>query len=118
MGKVQYIGRNTIFGNPVKKGLSCAVCGKVHSDIDLVLACYRRYLAWRLTPAQEHLGKIASSRCKQMPGKEMGAVEFRKAVLVLDGKVLICPGCGKDAPKCHGRILESAIAWLKKSEVA
>lgn len=117
MGQVKYIGRNTIFGNPVKRGVSCAVCGEIHSDIDSVLVCYRRYLAWRLSPRNEHLGKVAARRCKQLPGQELGALEFRKAVLALDGKVLICPGCGKDAPKCHGRILEAAIAWLK-SEVA
>lgn len=115
--QVKYIGRNTIYGNPVKVGTSCPLCGKLHGQISDVLVCYRRYLFWRLNPDTEALGQKVVRRVYRMSGADISAAQFKKDVLALDGKILICPRCGVNHPNCHGRILENAIVWLKKASV-
>jgi hypothetical protein len=70
----------SIFGNPVKAGEPCPVCGLVHREPGDTLPCYRKWLA----------EKIASDPA------------FRAVVASLRRKTLVC-FC---APKpCHGDIL-------------
>ncbi len=113
---INSIGRNTIFGNPVILHRNCPLCAITHNDIDDVLACYKKYLWWRFNEDQYPLARIIVSRVKNMPGGDIGANDFRKEVLALDGKILVCPGCGTDNPKCHGKILKDGLAWLKTQE--
>ena len=111
--EIKYIGRNTIYGNPIKLYNTCPLCIQVLSKITDVLACYRKYLFWRLNPQNEALGQQVAKRAYPMPGAELPASQFRRDVLELDSKILVCPGCGRDHPDCHGRLLEKAIIWLK-----
>jgi hypothetical protein len=79
-----YIGRPSIFGNPVVKGQTCKICGQFHATAGSTLPCYVAYFESRIT-------------------KDM---EFRRAVLALHGKTLVC-WC-KPAP-CHGDIMAEWI---------
>lgn len=99
-----------MFGNPVKIGAVCPVCHQTQVGVGRALACYRRYLYWRITGNGP--GQLVAKRARLL-GSNLGPAEFRAAVLKLDGKTLVCPGCGIDAEKCHARILESALNWLK-----
>jgi hypothetical protein len=116
-GKVVYVGRNTRYGNPIKLGSFCPLCGKVHTDIDDVLVCFKQYLWWRITGNGP--GSLVARRTlpRPLPDSDMSPDKFREALFELEGKVLMCPGCGVNAPKCHARILEAAIVWLKSGEI-
>lgn len=81
-----YIGRPSIFGNPIVVGKVCTICGNVH-DRGETLVCYRVYLMHRL----EH------------------DMKFKQAVRELKGKTLIC-FC-KPLP-CHGDILAEIAETL------
>lgn len=80
----QYIGRPTIFGNPVKISQPCPICSEIHYGAGDTLACYHKYF---------------HDRIKRDP-------MFKKMVLALDGKYLVCY-C-KPAP-CHGDIIADYI---------
>jgi len=112
MSRVQ-VGRNTVYGNPSRLGYVCPLCGEVHTKAGPALACFRRYLFWRVTGNGP--GRIVAKHVK-LPGSNLGPHEFRVELLKLDGEILVCPGCGVDAPDCHARILESAVKWLKDVE--
>lgn len=67
-------GQDGYFGNPVKRGQPCPVCGKIHHDNGSTLPCYREYLLNRLeTDAEFFLsfknlrGKILVCFCKPGP---------------------------------------------------
>lgn len=116
-GKVVYVGRNTRYGNPVKRGSSCLLCGQLHTVIEDVLTCFKRYLWWRMTGNGP--GSLVARRTtpRPLPDSDILPDLFRAALLELDGKVLMCPGCGVNARDCHARVLEAAIVWLKTSEI-
>ena len=115
--KVIYVGRNTRYGNPIKRGSSCPLCGVVHSGIEAVLLCFRRYLWWRISGNGP--GRLVARRTtpRPLPDSDMLPDQFRAALLELDGFVLVCPGCGVNVPNCHARILEEAIVWLKARKI-
>lgn len=97
---VVYVGRagrgqDGPFGNPVRIGWKCPLCGHVHNDAGSTLPCFKRYL-WN---------RINSD------------APFRARLRALDGKTLFCPGCPKGSPTCHARVLEAAIAWLNTSGI-
>jgi len=80
-----YIGRAGhgfpgYFGNPVKRDEPCPVCGEVHKNIKLILACFETY-------ARERIRTDAV---------------FRKKVKCLYGKKLMCFCWPKK--RCHGEI--------------
>jgi hypothetical protein len=88
-----YIGRaghgyDGYFGNPIRFGHKCCVCGQVHVDNgqgrDDLLACYKQWL-WRRLNTDD---------------------EFRARVAGLQGKKL---GCFCKPKKCHGDVIK---AWL------
>lgn len=108
------VGRNTPFGNPVRVGSLCPRCAQTHLDAGATLACYRLYLFWRITGNGP--GHLVAKQAR-LPGYDLGPREFRALLLELDGKVLVCPGCGVDAKNCHARILEDALRWLKSLDV-
>jgi hypothetical protein len=86
-----YIGRRNggYFGNPVKLGLVCVVCGGRHSEAGDTLPCFRRYAEQRLID-DDH---------------------YRQQVKDLHDKILVChcaPG------PCHGNVLAELSAALNK----
>lgn len=93
-----YIGRAgrgmfSIFGNPVRSGLTCPSCKEIHSDPDggKWQECYRAYLENRLEKDEK----------------------FRNAVIRLRGKTLVC-FC-KPNP-CHGDILAEFADKMNTSD--
>lgn len=88
----QYIGRGTkgnipmlpgergYFGNPVRIGKPCPVCGGRHDNAGSTLPCYRKYLRLRLR--FDHL--------------------FRREFETLRGKRL---GCFCKPGPCHGDVI-------------
>ena len=96
--RVVYIGRPSIFGNPVKIGQRCPECGRVHADRGSTLPCYKKYL-WR--------------RMQTDPG-------FRRA---LDKLVNLHHGghllleCWCHPHPCHGDVLRDAVRWLSSGEI-
>ena len=75
-----YIGRGSVFGNPVVIGKVCPICGETHKIGGSTLLCYRQYFDMRLS-------------------NEIGFIE---KVRELRGKKLVC-FC-KPKP-CHGDII-------------
>ena len=80
-----YIGRrgkghDGYFGNPIRKGIECSLCGEVHRTRSSTLVCYEDYLRARL----------------------MVDTLFRERVKALRGKRL---GCFCKPRACHGDIL-------------
>jgi hypothetical protein len=90
------IDRKTIFGNPVKVGQSCVICGKVHPTNSSVLPCYRVYLWKRMNEDVDFLASLT------------------ELALSPDVKALAC-WCKPDA--CHGDILVNAIEWIRNKEL-
>ncbi len=113
MSRIQ-VGRNTPYGNPIKIGSLCPRCGQIHQDAGATLACYKLYLFWRITGNGP--GRLVAKRVR-LPGYGLGPREFRALLRELEGKVLVCSGCGIDAKNCHARILENALAWLKSWDI-
>lgn len=89
-----YIGRGLnspnqgYFGNPIKFGEKCQVCGQVHVDDEegrkALVACYKRYFWDRIHRDQE----------------------FHERVIGLEGKTL---GCFCKPHACHGDVIKD---WL------
>jgi len=91
-----YIGRagrgfTGEFGNPVKTGETCSVCGKIHSRPGDTIECYRAWLEKEVVENQE----------------------FREKVARLAGKTLVCFCVPRP---CHGNVLEE-IAERLSAEV-
>lgn len=87
-------GRDGYFGNPVRRGKECPVCGETHYDRGETIRCFRKY---------------AKRRGRKDP-------EYRQKVAALHGKTL---GCLHDGP-CHGQVLAKyAERWyLQEKEAA
>ena len=83
-----YIGRPSVFGNPIGIYKRCPVCGGTH-DRGGTLKCYRKYL-------MGHLEKDPA---------------FKELVKGLYGKTLVCY-CKPAA--CHGDILAEVTELLNK----
>lgn len=79
-----YIGRPSIYGNPVKVGEKCKYCGKVHMTKGSTIPCYKIYLTEMLH----------------------NNIEFIEHLYRLKGKILVC-FC-KPMP-CHGDILATYV---------
>lgn len=77
-------GQSGYFGNPIVKGRRCHVCGDTHWGNGATLDCYRRWLANKMDFDKE----------------------FKKRVLALKGKTLVC-FCKPEFP-CHGDVLAEA----------
>jgi hypothetical protein len=75
-----YIGRPSIYGNPVIIGKKCQYCDIVHSDAGSTLQCYRDYF----------YSKIENDE------------NFRKSLEDIKGKTL---GCFCKPKPCHGDII-------------
>lgn len=87
-----YIGRagrgfDGYFGNPVRVGVACPECGRIHTSPGDTLPCYTRYLDRRLSQD----------------------AEFRRRVARLRGKRL---GCFCKPKPCHGDVLAARAASL------
>lgn len=76
------------FGNPVKRGEVCPVCGEVHSTPGSTLPCYETYLLLRLAADEA----------------------FRQSVQSLHGKRL---GCFCAPQPCHGAILADLAEQMR-----
>ena len=74
-------GKGGYFGNPIKIGETCLVCGKTHISKGSTLSCFEKHLKNRILVDEK----------------------FRKKIKDLEGKILVC-FC-RDSHKCHGRIL-------------
>lgn len=97
------VKRPTVWGNPVRIGKTCPVCGGMHTDAGKTLPCYKLYL-WR--------------RLRDDSGFR---AEFTKLALVVraGGELGCACGCsswGKPFPNCHGGIMVEAMAWLLSSD--
>lgn len=91
-----YIGRpgkglDGYFGNPIRKGSTCYLCGKVHTAGASTLPCYKAYLKLRI-------------------GNDPA---FKARVKELHGKTLVC-FCKPNA--CHGDYLARVSACLQCEE--
>jgi len=82
-------GHDGYFGNPIRVGKQCPVCGGVHRKGGGTLYCFEQY---------------ARQRMQEDP-------EYRRRVKGLKGKVLGC-FCAGEAPltsaeplRCHGQVL-------------
>lgn len=84
-----YIGRPSIYGNPIEIGEKCQVCGQVHRSGGSTLPCYRFYLMERI----------------------ISNPEFKKSLELLKGKTLVCFCKPK---KCHGDTLLLYVENLYK----
>jgi hypothetical protein len=106
------VGRGTIYGNPVKIGRVCPVCGDTHNSPGSTLDCYKKYLFARICgdPAKAKWGEQIALRgsVRLRPGN------FADQLMKLLDEELFCPGCGIGLPTCHARIIERAIDWLKQ----
>jgi hypothetical protein len=80
-----YIGRGGPWGNPIRLGRVCPVCGQTHTVRGSTLPCYEAYLRNRL--AQD--------------------APFRDQFSSLEGKTL---GCYCSPAPCHGEIMELLLA--------
>lgn len=84
-------GRDGYFGNPIRVGHPCVICGTRHGRDNWLIQCYRVWL-WRRLNADP---------------------EFRDRVRDLHGKAL---GCFCKRPDggglCHGDVLAAAADWL------
>lgn len=78
-----YIGRagqgTGYYGNPIRRGHECPVCGAVHQAPGRTIACFRVYFEYRMAHDPE----------------------FNARVLSLKGKVL---GCFCKPGPCHGDV--------------
>jgi hypothetical protein len=74
-----YIGRGSVFGNPIRIGYRCPLCGEKH-DRGQTLVCYRKWLDDMME----------------------ADIDFTAEVYALHGKTLVC-FCKPLA--CHGDIL-------------
>jgi Domain of unknown function (DUF4326) len=79
-----YIGRPSIFGNPIHIGKKCHTCGRIHKDGGSTLKCYSQYFIRRLTEDKH----------------------FHDKVMELKDKILVC-FC-KPNP-CHGDVIAAAL---------
>jgi hypothetical protein len=87
-GPGQYIGRPSILGNPVKVGSICKFCGKLHSNGESTLDCYKKYFYARI---------------------KWDEIFYREARGILErADILVC-WCAPDP--CHGDVL---IDWKNK----
>ena len=83
-------GQDGYFGNPVKVGESCPICGVKHKS-KKTLPCYRTYLMTRIAKDPE----------------------FKARVMSLHGKRLAC-FCKPRA--CHGDILAEVVDRLVRND--
>lgn len=81
------IGRSGLFGNPVKVGAVCPVCGSVHRRPGSTLHCFRLYFRYRVATCPS----------------------YRAAVLRLAGQQIWCPGC-RGRHTCHGHVIRT---WFR-----
>lgn len=96
-----------IFGNPIRPGQSCPICGKFHSRQDYQ-PCYTTYLKARLSSDPlnvEWAERIAKQARLEIPYR------LDAWLIGLVGESLSCPDCGDNDPLCHGRVLERAAKW-------
>lgn len=90
-----YIGRaghghDGRFGNPIRTGQRCAVCGKTHWTPGSTLACYDKWLRQRVVEDPVFAAEVAT-----LAGKRLGC---------------FC------APRpCHGRLLEAVARELRSA---
>lgn len=82
-----YIGRPSVFGNPIKPGRVCFECGCVHRRPGDTIACYESY---------------ARKKMLLDPG-------FSQAIRMLYGKRL---GCFCAPAPCHGNVLKKLAEEL------
>ena len=83
-------GQSGYFGNPIKVGEPCPVCGKRHSRA-ATLVCYRQYL----------MRRVQSDPL------------FKERIMALHGKTL---GCFCKPKTCHGDILAEVIDRLVRND--
>ena len=81
-------GKDGDYGNPIRVGISCHICGKTHGKGETLL-CYEVYLKNRLSVDEV----------------------FRESVKNLNGMVL---GCFCKPKPCHGDVLIKYIQELNK----
>lgn len=88
-----YIGRGGKgqpgpFGNPIRRGESCPICGQIHTEPGETLFCFEEYFHRRI----------------------LHDAAFRKRVEGLRGKTL---GCFCKPRPCHGDVI---VDWLNKED--
>lgn len=109
------VGRQTLYGNPVRSRVKCLVCEEVHLEPGDTQVCFLLYLSGRVCEESDWVvwaQWIAASA--RLPQAELDAVEFLVRLLELDGKILWCQGCGVGSQTCHARVLESATGHYKE----
>jgi hypothetical protein len=87
IGRAGY-GKSGYFGNPIKRGKFCQVCGKIHVNKGSTIKCFKVYFHDRIEKDEE----------------------FKNAVLSLKGKIL---GCFCKPKDCHGDIIVEYLNSIK-----
>ena len=112
-GKIS-IGRNTVFGNPIKVNKICPICNKKHGQAE-TQKCYKKYLFAKLK-SQKWAIDIAKTQGVFEPELSGGA--FFKLLIGLKYYDFHCPGCtDKNKRGCHGEILRSASNWAYENRL-
>lgn len=108
------VGRQTLYGNPIKKHVVCPNCDNIHSLPGDTLGCYRNYLINRVSNFLACVTRGQdTAHLARLPDASMPAEEFRRSLLVLEGKELWCPGCGVGSETCHAHELKRAIRYVR-----